>query len=820
MNIFTRLFSRKPEVKANPAYRAILSSYGTGTPIWTPRDYGNLTRAGYQSCATVFACVSKIAKGASRIGWILGKRQSGGEIDEIEEHPLLTLLAKPNETESGSRLTEKLLSFLLLAGNSYILKVQGVQSMPPQFLYALRPDRMKVVAGTWKEPVARYEYSPGATVEKFETKDVLHIREFHPTNDFYGLSRLEVAARAIDISNKSMEWNKKLLDNDMRPSGIIALDPPLMEEQFNLFVTKFNEQYMGYGKAGSVPIFNGGVAWQATGLNPKDIDWTVGQREIMRQICTIFDVCSQLLGDTENTTYSNMQEARKALYMEAILPLMDLYRDELNSWLVPLYGDGLYLDYDRDKIEALQEDQAQQYAYIAAADWLTVNEKRDATGYDEVGPEGDVILVGIGKIPLEQAVAEPEPVPDALVGGNDAGADEKPQDEGTPEGEGSDEGADENAAKSLSAPNTGILEQKPYPNEHACRIQDPGKFDRERRGIRKHEGKEYSVIYGHVKGGDSWEEQAYRYAKDAWSADEARAHCKDHSGNFEAASGKCDECRHEFKATGYWAKPELKERLWLTLEARVKTREKSFEQLAKGYLRAQADALRQKASKLISTSGVIAADIFSINEEAKRYARTFTPWYVDHFIRAGNAGMRASKGELFDDGEFKSLAWKGDPKKPTSWMFTMTPAQDAKLKDMIFKSGTKVSETTLEIVERMIHEANDSNWTVAQFAQNLSDKATDLGPWRARLWARTESAKVDNYGAVEGFKETEFVELKGWMCSFVPDSRETHIAADGQEVALDEDFTVGGEAMAYPGDPKASAGEVCNCLCGTYPVVG
>jgi len=733
MNIFTRLFSRKPEVKANPAYRAILSSYGTGTPIWTPRDYGNLTRAGYQSCATVFACVSKIAKGASRIGWILGKRQSGGEIDEIEEHPLLDLLAKPNETEGGSRLTEKLLSFLLLAGNSYVLKVQGVQSMPPQFLYALRPDRMKVVAGTWKEPVARYEYSPGAKVEKFETRDVLHIREFHPTNDFYGLSRLEVAARAIDISNKSMEWNKKLLDNDMRPSGIIALDPPLMEEQFNLFVTKFNEQYMGYGKAGSVPIFNGGVAWQATGLNPKDIDWTVGQREIMRQICTIFDVCSQLLGDTENTTYSNMQEARKALYMEAILPLMDLYRDELNYWLVPLYGDGLYLDYDRDKIEALQEDQAQQYAYIAAADWLTVNEKRDATGYDEVGPEGDVILVGIGKIPLEQAVAEPEPVPDALAGGNDAGADEEPVDEEEAEPEGSGVGEDKSAATGLK------LAPRPIP---------------------------------------------------------------------------------EHKATGYWAKPELKERLWLTLEARVKTREKSFEQLAKGYLRAQADALRQKASKLISTSGVIAADIFSINEEAKRYARTFTPWYVDHFIRAGNAGMRASKGELFDDGEFKSLAWKGDPKKPTSWTFTMTPEQDAKLKDMIFKSGTKVSETTLEIVERMIHEANDSNWTVAQFAQNLSDKATDLGPWRARLWARTESAKVDNYGAVEGFKETEFVELKGWMCSFVPDSRETHIAADGQEVALDEDFTVGGEAMAYPGDPKASAGEVCNCLCGTYPVVG
>ena len=734
MNIFQRLFPRKVvEQKANPAYRAIMSTYGAGTPIWTPRDYGNLTRAGYQNCATVFACVSKIAKGASRIGWILGKRQSGGEIDEIEKHPLLDLLAKPNEFEGGSRLTEKIMSFLLLAGNSYVLKVQGVQSMPPAFLYALRPDYMKVVAGTWKEPISRYHYCPGAAIEKFETKDILHIREFHPSNDFYGFSRLEVAARAIDISNKSMEWNKKLLDNDMRPSGIITLDPALMQEQFDLFVNKFQETYSGYDKAGSVPIFNGGVTWQATGLSPKDIDWSVGQKEIMRQICTIFDVCSQLLGDTENTTYSNMQEARQALYMEAILPLMDLYRDELNSWLVPLYGDGLYLDYDRDRIEALQEDQAKQYAYIAAADWLTVNEKRVATGYDEVGPEGDVVLVAVGKIPLEQAVAEPEPVPDALDAGNAGAVGEKPVDEEAPPDEGLGEESKENAPVGLVAPKTAIPTHK---------------------------------------------------------------------------------------ATGYWAKPELKERLWLTFEARVKAREKSFEQMARGYIRAQADAIRQRVSRLASPAGIIAADLINVNDEAKRYARTFTSWYVDHFIRAGNAGMRASKGELFDDGEFKAYAWKGNPKQPTSWTFTMTAEQDAMLKRMIFDSGTKVSETTREIVHQMILKANAENWTVDEFARNLSDKVADFAPWRARLWARTESAKVDNAGAVEGFKETEYVERKGWMCSFVPESRDSHIAADGQEVGLDEDFDVGGERMAYPGDPKGSAGEVCNCLCGTYPVVG
>lgn len=89
------------------------------------------------------------------------------------------------------------------------------------------------------------------------------------------------------------------------------------------------------------------------------------------------------------------------------------------------------------------------------------------------------------------------------------------------------------------------MELKPYPSEHACRLKDPDGFQDGsfRRVTRNHEGKEYSVIMGKLKGDDGMTEQAYRYGKDTWSVDEARAHCKGHSGiSFEPASGKCAEC--------------------------------------------------------------------------------------------------------------------------------------------------------------------------------------------------------------------------------------------------------------------------------------
>ena len=77
----------------------------------------------------------------------------------------------------------------------------------------------------------------------------------------------------------------------------------------------------------------------------------------------------------------------------------------------------------------------------------------------------------------------------------------------------------------------------PFPNEHSCRLRSPGDFQKGsfRRTSRKSGGKQYSIIMGRLNGKSAMTEQTYRYPKSAWSASEARVHCRDHGGSFEAA---------------------------------------------------------------------------------------------------------------------------------------------------------------------------------------------------------------------------------------------------------------------------------------------
>jgi len=78
----------------------------------------------------------------------------------------------------------------------------------------------------------------------------------------------------------------------------------------------------------------------------------------------------------------------------------------------------------------------------------------------------------------------------------------------------------------------------PYENEHSCRLKPPNYKNYARKNCyKKHDGKCIDFIFG-ILGPDESELQAMRYPKDIWSEEDARAHCKENDGAFEAAKEK------------------------------------------------------------------------------------------------------------------------------------------------------------------------------------------------------------------------------------------------------------------------------------------
>jgi HK97 family phage portal protein len=412
--------------KASSVNRAVLLQTTPGIAVWTPRNYETFAREGYGSSATVYACVNEIAKAIGGLQWILQQRR-GGRMREVETHALLDLLARPNPMQGGGRFFETLTGHLMIAGNSYIERVgpgtgDGRFARAPRELYPLRPDRMTVVPGDQTNIVARYEYRAGGEIIPLPAPLVLHEKLFDPINDWYGLSPLQVLARTVDTDNTAINWNYSLLKKGARPSGALVTQKSLRDDQFKRLRVEIDEQYVGADRAGTPLLLEGGLDWKEMGLSPKDMDWLESRRASKQEIAMAYGVMAELIGLKE-ATYENRREAKRAFYTETVLPIADFLRDDLNNWLVPLYGERLTLDYDRDAIEALQEDRDKLWARIEKARHLTINEKRVATGYDE-RPDGDVLLVPFSESPLGEAGqtgTDFSEIPDADSAALDAG---------------------------------------------------------------------------------------------------------------------------------------------------------------------------------------------------------------------------------------------------------------------------------------------------------------------------------------------------------------------------------------------------------------
>lgn len=366
--------------KATAVHSAIYASQ-FNTPQWGSARYDRLAKDGHNSNVWVYACINAIATSSADIPLLLYQRKGKGKV-EIEDHPILDLLKKPNDFQSGRELREEWARFLLLSGRSFIEKTQGLSSVVE--LWALRPDWIAPVPST-KDMIGGYQFrAEGGAEKQLRADQVMMWKLFDPLSTLDGLSPLQIASRIVDMDAAANDWNKALLDNGGSPPGVVTTASTLDETTFQRMSSQIRKMFGGRRNVGKFPLLEGGLTYQSTGLSPKDIMFKDLKLMNRIEICAAFNVPPEIVGDGQNKTYSNYQEARASFYEETILPMTGKFLDTLNTQLVPLFGDKLFLEIDRDKIEALQENTDSKWKRITEAvekGILSPDEGREELGY-------------------------------------------------------------------------------------------------------------------------------------------------------------------------------------------------------------------------------------------------------------------------------------------------------------------------------------------------------------------------------------------------------------------------------------------------------
>ena len=330
--------------------------------------------------------------------------------EEVEHSALGKLLERPNPAQSFSVFLQELISFGKLTGNRFVYGIapengenKGIYSQ----LYNLPAHLIEIKSDGIFKPVSKYTMMYNESKYELSSEEVLHIADFNPDyqgdgTHLYGQSPIEAGMRVLTTANEAVETNLKFLHNQSARGMLTPDDDQLTPTQAQQLKDALRRNYQGSKSANDIMITGKKFSWTNFGLSTSDLQLLESYNATIKDLCNLFGVPVQLLNNTESTTYDNYRIARKVLFTNAIIPELNKIRDEFNRWLVPMYGENLYFDFDYSAIPELMPEQQQLIDNLSKSYWLTTNEKREASGYgvDEDNPIMNEYLVPNQFVPI------------------------------------------------------------------------------------------------------------------------------------------------------------------------------------------------------------------------------------------------------------------------------------------------------------------------------------------------------------------------------------------------------------------------------------
>lgn len=333
--------------------------------------------------------------------------------EDAPDHKLQELLDRPNGQDGAFEFRFNFFINKLVTGNGFIEALKPTDSRPPIELWNLPPMSVTINrSNNFYDKILEVYFNWHETSKIIPPELLMHSKYYNPDGDVWGLSPLSAARRAVKMVNDGEEWNVALIQNGAKPEYVIIVPEGTGPDKREAIKQDWKDRYAGKNNVGKEPFVSEGdfMKFEKLGYTVKDMDWIKTELSSMRKVYDVYGVSSEIFNDAENKTMANKQEAIRSLYTDKVLPELDSLRDELQRWLVPMYGEeGLVLTLDLTGVDALNEEKGKVAARMATSDWLTMNEKREAMGYDRFDvPEFDQPWMGLNKLPLSEILITPD----------------------------------------------------------------------------------------------------------------------------------------------------------------------------------------------------------------------------------------------------------------------------------------------------------------------------------------------------------------------------------------------------------------------------
>ena len=363
----------------------------------------------------------RIAAGA--MGWkAQSLAETSAELTEIEAHPVLDYLRRPNPFYPGNSLEFMRFKFGSTHGNFYTILTDdgrgGKIGWPgyPQFMQPVFSDT---------DYISHFLYGRDSkSTVAIPAEQVIHWKNYilNKSNPLMGDGELAGVLVEADLTLATNLHDLAFTRQGCRPDAMISVNSPspVTQDQLDSIYDNLEDWKQG-GRREGMPYVGQFINWQPLTWTPKDM-LTVEKVEAARKMIRRAFGIPESMADSNASTYASSLIADAQMGRVVWSKLVDDAAQK-SEWLLPEFGldPTVYVfAYDNPVPRDEQAESARLQAMVAGGT-LKVNEFRQEMGYDESDdPMADRLLFngvplgslgGFGGFGLPGATDQPEVTP-------------------------------------------------------------------------------------------------------------------------------------------------------------------------------------------------------------------------------------------------------------------------------------------------------------------------------------------------------------------------------------------------------------------------
>lgn len=258
---------------------------------------------------------------------------------------------------NASNLLANSVRSLLIWGRMYLRKRRNADGWPTGLEW-INPLNVTEFIDHSSGRVLYYDVllANGVTRERVAPEEIIYKQAFDPSPLGNGLSRFEVAWRALNVEQGIVTHAASFFTNGAQPDGILTFDVPLTDDQYDKARTEWKENFRGAMKAHKTAVMPSGATYTPVQSVPKDLAMVELKSSEREDICAIFDVDPILVGLkgtadplSANSTYGTTETAH---IRRVTIPL-------LNMLVLPaLNQQWAHRDFDKRNYYTIKVDEA------------------------------------------------------------------------------------------------------------------------------------------------------------------------------------------------------------------------------------------------------------------------------------------------------------------------------------------------------------------------------------------------------------------------------------------------------------------------------